>query len=97
MSARAEAVLRYLKAHTASPPTIREIKAGCGISSTSLVAAALDELALAGQITMQRGVSRSVRLAGHVDEVDRLKGEVVRLLTENVKLRRQLAAIEAAR
>ena len=43
------------------PPTIRDIAAGCGISSTSVVAYNLDKLAQAGYIRRHSDISRGIQ------------------------------------
>ena len=44
------------------PPTIRDIAAGCGISSTSVVAYNLDKLEQAGYIRRHSDISRGIEL-----------------------------------
>lgn len=90
MSDRQAAILRYLKTRPADPPTVREIMAACGISSTSVVHYNLRELAAAGHIELH-GKSRGIRLVGYVDELTRLKSENMRLRVELARLRQHNA------
>jgi repressor LexA len=47
------------------PPTIRDIAAGCGISSTSVVAYNLDKLEQAGYIRRHSDISRGIEVNSH--------------------------------
>lgn len=66
MTQRERGVLAYIKSYHAQHgyvPSLREIMAACGISSTSVVASLLDDLAERGAISRTRNQSRSYALA----------------------------------
>lgn len=50
------------------PPSIREIQAGCEISSTSVVAHHLDILEEDGVITREPRTSRTIQIVGDLNE-----------------------------
>ena len=56
-----EAFVRAFVAEHEYSPTVREIKDGCGISSTSIVSYHLLVLAKEGKVTFERGKTRTVR------------------------------------
>lgn len=60
-----EYIRRYLRDHN-RPPTIREIGAEVGISSTSVVNYNLKALERAGLLTRSQDISRGLRLVGEV-------------------------------
>ena len=60
-------ILDFVRAYAAEhgrAPTVREIRAALGISSTSVVAYSLRRLQRAGLIHVEDGLSRGVRLSG---------------------------------
>jgi repressor LexA len=66
LSARQEAMVEYISQHIEEkgyPPTIREIGAHCGISSTSVVNYNLTKLEREGFVVRDREVSRGLRLS----------------------------------
>lgn len=60
-----ERIMRFIRDYVVKegiPPTVREIKEGCALSSTSLVAHHLDKLEAAGRIRRKPGAARSIRV-----------------------------------
>jgi repressor LexA len=67
LSARQEQILEFIRRfgrEQGFPPTIRDIVAGCRISSTSVVAYNLDVLEEQGYLKRHRDVSRGIELSG---------------------------------
>lgn len=54
-------IVRFTKEH-GYPPTVRQIGAGVGLSSTSTVALHLQKLIDEGRVTMERDQPRTVRV-----------------------------------
>ena len=64
-SPRTQAILDFIRKFKASEhmaPTVREIQAGCGLSSTSVVAFQLDMLEERGALKRRPRTSRSITL-----------------------------------
>lgn len=69
LSPKQQQVLDFIRDHIelhGYPPTVRAIAAGCGISSTSVVAYYTRKLAAAGLIVRHFGVSRGIDLVDTV-------------------------------
>ena len=68
LSKSQQKILDYIKqtAPTGVPPTVREICAATGLSSTSTVHSHLKTLERLGYISRDRGLNRSIRLEGAV-------------------------------
>ena len=67
LSVRQEVILGFLQDFIAErkyPPSVREIKDGCGLSSTSVVDYNLKKLKAKGLIERETSVSRGIRLVG---------------------------------
>ncbi len=67
LSERQQAILKYIRDFLRDnefPPTIREIGAAVGISSTSVVNYNLNRLAEQGHLVREKDVSRGLRLSG---------------------------------
>lgn len=65
LAPRPKTILTYIDAFTADhgfPPTVREIRDGLGLSSTSVVKYHLDALETHGWITRQSRASRGIRI-----------------------------------
>lgn len=81
MSERQKKIFAFLEAFTREneyPPTIREIGAAVGISSTSVVSYNLDALEREGYIARDKTISRGLRLvAGSGSRASRLRDDVV--------------------
>ncbi len=66
MTGRGECILNFIRAYTAArgiAPTFREIGAGCGITSNSVVGYWLDKLEADGHLMRYKNVSRGVVLS----------------------------------
>ena len=65
MDTRTTTIYRFISEYIAiyhRPPTVRDIKAGCEISSTSIVAYHLNKLEQAGQIRREPNIARGIVL-----------------------------------
>jgi len=65
LSAKQQKIINFIRRFWVDqgyPPTVRDIMAGCGISSTSVVDYNLDILARDGRIRRHSGVSRGIEL-----------------------------------
>ena len=65
LSAREQQVLAYVVAfinNNGGSPTVREVRRGCGLSSTSVAAYALDRLDDKGYIKRPVGIARGIKL-----------------------------------
>jgi repressor LexA len=81
ISKKQRKILRFVGQHIEEngyPPSMREICAATGISSTSVVSYNLDRLEEAGYISRDREVSRGMRLA-EPDRRDKVPNALVRL------------------
>jgi len=71
LSSRQQHIVAFIKRFLGDsryPPTVRDIQAGCGISSTSVVDYNLKKLEKAGYIRRHREVSRGIELLAPVPE-----------------------------
>lgn len=65
LSPAARAVLSYVREYSATygyAPNLREVAAGCSLSSTSVASARLAELEARGLIRRRRGIARGITL-----------------------------------
>ena len=83
LSERQQAILRFTKGfmrRSGYPPTIREIGAAVGISSTSVVNYNLDMLEREGYIQRDRTISRGIRLADESEDVETIRVPLLGLI-----------------
>ncbi len=59
-----EWVVAYMVEHLGNPPTIREIRAGLSIPSTSTVGFAVKRLKKRGLISFEDGLTRNIQIVG---------------------------------
>lgn len=65
-----KAIVAHKRAHDGNSPSLRDLQVACGISSTSVISAALKRLAKTGLIELENGSARSIRVDGGKWELD---------------------------
>jgi repressor LexA len=89
LSARQEQILEFIRRfgrEQGFPPTIRDIVAGCRISSTSVVAYNLDVLEEQGYLKRHRDVSRGIELSGRDNQERQFQVPLIGIIAAGVPI-----------